>query len=124
MGPYPEGRRPRTSPPTLREHVATSCRVLAAAGQGDLIWGHASARDPEGRGVWMKSAEWGLDEVTPERVHLVAPDGEVLSGDGPRHSEYPIHTEVMAAAPTSAASCTPTRRTRWPSPRPASRCGR
>jgi L-fuculose-phosphate aldolase len=83
----------------LRDDVATSCRVLAAAGQDDLIWGHSSARDPEGRGVWLKSAEWGLGEVTADRVHLVSPDGEVLEGDGPRHSEYPIHTEVMAARP-------------------------
>ncbi|KQS60709.1 ribulose phosphate epimerase [Geodermatophilus sp. Leaf369] len=83
----------------LRQDVATSCRVLAAAGQDDLIWGHSSARDPQGRGVWLKSAEWGLGEVTADRVHLVSSAGEVLEGDGPRHSEYPIHTEVMAARP-------------------------
>lgn len=83
----------------LRETVALSSRILAAAGHGDLIWGHASARDPEGRGVWLKAANWGLDEVTPERVHLVNDNGVVLSGDGARHSEYPIHTEIMAARP-------------------------
>jgi L-fuculose-phosphate aldolase len=49
--------------------------------------------------VWIKSAEWGLGEVTAERVQLVGPDGAVLAGDGPRHSEYPIHTEIMAARP-------------------------
>ena len=70
----------------VRELVATSSRILAAAGHGDLIWGHASVRDPGGKGVWIKSAEWGLEEVTPERVHLVDPDGNVLSGDGARHS--------------------------------------
>ncbi|SFL31626.1 class II aldolase/adducin family protein [Geodermatophilus ruber] len=83
----------------IRDLVATSSRVLAAAGHADLIWGHSSARDPEGRGVWIKSAEWGLEEVTPERVHLVSPDGSVLAGEGARHSEYPIHTEIMAARP-------------------------
>jgi L-ribulose-5-phosphate 4-epimerase len=83
----------------IRDLVATSSRVLAMTGQADLIWGHSSARDLEGRGAWMKSAEWGLDEVTPDRVHLVDPDGEVISGDGPRHSEYPIHTEILAARP-------------------------
>jgi L-ribulose-5-phosphate 4-epimerase len=82
---------------TIRDLVATSSRILAAAGQDDLIWGHASARDPEGKGVWIKSAEWGLDEITPDRVHLVDPEGNVLSGDGQRHSEFPIHTEIMAA---------------------------
>ena len=83
----------------LRELVATSSQVLAAAGQADLIWGHASVRDPEGRGVWIKSAEWGLDEVTSDRVHLVDPEGSVRWGEGPRHSEFPIHTEIMAARP-------------------------
>src|SRR5699024_7362959 len=37
--------------------------------------------------------------ITPERVHLVSQDGEVLAGGGHRHSEYPIHTEIMAARP-------------------------
>ena len=83
----------------VRDLVATSSRVLAAAGHDDLIWGHSSARDPGGDGVWIKSAEWGLGEVTAERVQLVGPDGAVLAGDGPRHSEYPIHTEIMAARP-------------------------
>jgi L-fuculose-phosphate aldolase len=83
----------------IRALAATASRILAAAGQGDLIWGHASARDPDGHGVWLKSARWGLEEVTPDRVHLVSEDGQVLEGDGERHSEYPIHTEVMIARP-------------------------
>jgi L-fuculose-phosphate aldolase len=83
----------------VRDLVATSSRVLAAAGHDDLIWGHSSARDPGGDGVWIKSAEWGLGEVTAERVQLVGPDGALLAGDGPRHSEYPIHTEIMSARP-------------------------
>ncbi|NLU74312.1 class II aldolase/adducin family protein [Streptomyces sp. HNM0575] len=83
----------------VRELVAASSRILAQAGHDDLIWGHSSARDPGGRGVWIKSAEWGLDEVTAERVHLVSPEGKVLDGSGVAHSEYPIHTEIMAARP-------------------------
>ncbi|GAA3598041.1 hypothetical protein GCM10022419_096780 [Nonomuraea rosea] len=73
--------------------------MLAAAGQGDLIWGHSSARDPDGRGVWIKAAEWGMEEVTADRVHLVDDQGAVVEGEGARHSEYPIHTEIMAARP-------------------------
>jgi len=87
----------------VRERVATACRVLAAAGHDDLIWGHASVRDHDGNGVWIKSAEWSLGEVTAERVHLVDADGTVLAGDGQRHSEYPIHTEIMAARPDVGA---------------------
>jgi len=74
-------------------------RALAAAGQADMVWGHASVRDPGGRGAWMKSAGWGLEEIDAAKIVLVGPDGEVASGEGPRHIEYPIHTEIMAARP-------------------------
>ena len=74
-------------------------RALAAAGQGDMVWGHASIRDPDGRGAWMKAAGWGLEEIDAEKVILVGPDGAVLEGTGPRHIEYPIHTGIMAARP-------------------------
>jgi L-ribulose-5-phosphate 4-epimerase len=84
----------------IRETVAVASRVLAMAGHGDLVWGHASARDPQvENAVWIKASGWGLEEVTPARVQLVNGTGEVLRGEGPRHSEYPIHTEVMAARP-------------------------
>lgn len=81
----------------LRDLVSLGCRVLGAADQGDLIWGHVSARDPDGRGIWMKASGYGFEEVGPDRVLLVSWDGEVLSGEGRRHLEYPIHTEVMKA---------------------------
>ncbi|MDP9417201.1 MAG: class II aldolase/adducin family protein [Actinomycetota bacterium] len=81
----------------LRGLVSLACRVLGEADQGDLIWGHVSARDPEGRGVWMKAAGLGFDEVSPDDVVLVSWDGGVLSGTGSRHAEFPIHTEVMRA---------------------------
>ncbi len=76
-----------------------ACRALAAAGQADMVWGHASVRDPDGRGVWTKSAGWGLEEIDVSRVILVSPEGEILDGTGPRHVEYLIHTEIMAARP-------------------------
>jgi len=79
----------------LRELVSLGCRVLALEGQDDYIWGHVSARDPDGRGVWMKAGARGFEEVTPDDVLLVGWDGTVLLGSGKRHSEYPIHTEIM-----------------------------
>jgi L-fuculose-phosphate aldolase len=83
----------------IRELVSLASRVLGQADQGDFIWGHASARDPDGRGVWIKRSRIGLAEVGPGQVHLVSPEGEVLDGDGPRHLEFPIHTEIMLARP-------------------------
>src|SRR5271170_3597885 len=84
--------------PLIAETAAAN-RALGASGQSDMVWGHASIRDPQGRGIWMKAAGWSFDEVTPARVLLVTPDGEVLAGSGPLHIEYPIHTEVMIARP-------------------------
>jgi L-ribulose-5-phosphate 4-epimerase len=77
--------------------VATGCRVLGDAGHGDLVWGHVSARDPQDRGVWMKASTYGFEEVVADRVLLVDDSGAVLDGDGRRHAEYPIHTEIVRA---------------------------
>ena len=82
---------------SLRDDVALGCRILATEDQGDFVWGHVSVRDAEGRGVWMKAAGFGFDEMTATQVILVSWDGEVLEGDGRRHVEYPIHTELMRA---------------------------
>jgi len=87
----------------LQQMVSLGCRVLGQADQGDLIWGHLSARDPSGRGVWMKASGLGFEEVGPDQVLLVSWDGEVLEGTGRRHVEFPIHTEVMRARPEVGA---------------------
>lgn len=83
----------------VRILVSLASRILGAADQGDFIWGHASARDPQQRGAWIKHSGIGLSEVTPDRVHLVSPQGDVLDGLGPRHIEFPIHTEILLARP-------------------------
>ena len=81
----------------LRAEVALGCRILGREDQGDFVWGHVSARDPEGRGVWMKASTLGFEEIGPDNVILVSWDGEVLEGEGRRHAEFPIHTELMRA---------------------------
>jgi L-ribulose-5-phosphate 4-epimerase len=83
----------------LIAETAQANRALGAAGQSDMVWGHVSIRDPEGRGVWMKASGWSFEELTPDRVVLVTPEGEVLAGSERRHIEYPIHTEVLNARP-------------------------
>jgi L-fuculose-phosphate aldolase len=83
----------------LREQVALGCRILAATGHDDFVWGHVSARDPQGRGIWMKASTFGFEEITAEHVILVGFDGTVVSGEHPRHVEWPIHTEVLRSRP-------------------------
>ena len=79
--------------------VARAGRVLALAGQGDLIWGHVSVRDAEGRGVWIKRRGIGFEETVEGDVHLVDPTGTVVVGEGLPHAEVHIHTQIMAERP-------------------------
>lgn len=81
------------------DDVLAGCAALDAAGLGDMIWGHPSVRDTDGRGAWMKAAGYGFDEIDSERVVLVSWSGEVLEGSGRRHLEYAIHTQVYRARP-------------------------
>lgn len=83
------------TPAEVRALSVRACQVLAASGQSDMVWGHAGLRDPDGRGVWMKCAGWGFEEIDASRIVLVTPEGEVLEGTGRRHIEYPIHTEII-----------------------------
>ncbi|MFJ9889443.1 class II aldolase/adducin family protein [Streptomyces sp. NPDC091287] len=81
------------------EQVVGASQALAAAGLSDMVWGHAAVRDREGRGVWMKASGWGFEEVDADRVVLVDRSGDVVHGEGKRHLEYPIHTEIMERRP-------------------------
>jgi L-fuculose-phosphate aldolase len=78
-----------------QQEIVTACRVLEIAGQADMVWGHVSVRDPEGRGLWLKGSNLGFDEVKESDVILLSWDGEILEGSAGRHVEYPIHTEIM-----------------------------
>ncbi|MCE7011070.1 class II aldolase/adducin family protein [Kibdelosporangium philippinense] len=86
----------------MNEQVADVVRAhhaLAVAGHDDMVWGHVSIRDRDGRGIWIKASGWCFDEIDPDRVLLVSWDGEVLEGEGKRHIEYPIHTRILTARP-------------------------
>lgn len=79
---------------------ARACRVLEIEGHGEMTLGHLSLRDPEGRGFWMKRNRIGLGEVLgPDDFVLVDWDGNKLSGNGGRHSEWPIHSEILRLRP-------------------------
>ena len=78
--------------------LARACRILEMEGHGDFTLGHAALRDPGGRGIWMKRNAHGLGEIRgPDDFVLVSWTGEKLAGEGGRHSEWPIHSEIMRA---------------------------
>jgi ribulose-5-phosphate 4-epimerase/fuculose-1-phosphate aldolase len=85
----------------LKRDLAFACRILAANGQGDNIFGHVSARAAEADRFWMKPAALGLEEIGPDDLLLLDFDGNILEGSSkhPRHEEFPIHAEVFRARP-------------------------
>ncbi|MFG3390683.1 class II aldolase/adducin family protein [Streptomyces sp. WAC05458] len=87
------------TPAEARGLVVEASHALAAAGQGDMVWGHVAVRDPDGRGIWIKAPGWGLEEVRDDRLQLVSYQAEVLIGDGTAHKECHIHLEVLRASP-------------------------
>src|ERR1700733_13448210 len=85
--PDQDERRCMDTEERLIAETAQANRALGASGQSDMVWGHASIRDPHGRGIWMKAAGWSFDGGPPARAPLARPDGEGLAGNGPRQIE-------------------------------------
>lgn len=82
------------------DRLAKACRILEMQGHGDMSLGHLSLRDPEGSGFWMKRNRAGLGEIMgPRDFVLVSFSGDKLSGEGGRHSEWPIHSEILKRRP-------------------------
>jgi L-fuculose-phosphate aldolase len=78
------------------DRLALGCRILELEGHGDMSLGHLSLRDPEGRGFWLKRNRIGLEEVRGvEDFVLVNFEGKQIAGSGGRHSEWPIHSEIL-----------------------------
>lgn len=76
--------------------LVKASRMLELLGHSDRIWGHIAMRDPEGRGFWIKRHAISLGEVFDiSDFQLTAFDGTPLTGEGRRHSEWPIHGEIM-----------------------------
>jgi ribulose-5-phosphate 4-epimerase/fuculose-1-phosphate aldolase len=82
--------------------VAEANWALAAAGQSDLVWGHVSLRVAEGSAL-MKVAGLGFEEIGVGDLVVVGRHGGIRAGTGPRHIEYCIHTEILAARPDVGA---------------------
>ncbi|HXF87845.1 MAG TPA: class II aldolase/adducin family protein [Xanthobacteraceae bacterium] len=84
----------------LREKLIHAGRVLVDEGQGDYVWGHISARLPDGSGRFlMKPGCIGLEELTQDNIITCDIEGERVAGTWPRHNEVFIHSEVMRARP-------------------------
>ena len=85
---------------TLLQKLATAHRILEMEGHGDMILGHVSVRDPEGRGFWCKRKALGMGEIISDADFTLQDlDGKKLAGDGDCHNEWPIHSEILRVRP-------------------------
>ena len=94
---------PATDERALKRDLVLACRILAAEGQVDTIYGHVSARLPGTDSVWMKGSGVGLDEVREEHLVRIDLGGAQREGWPRLHEEWPIHTELMRDRPEVAA---------------------
>jgi len=86
------------------DEAAITHRILEMEGHGDMTQGHLSLRDPAGRGFWLKRHGIGLGEVIDHHDFILLDlDGHRLAGEGGRHSEWPIHSEIYRRRPEIAA---------------------
>jgi L-fuculose-phosphate aldolase len=99
----------------LRRKLAYACRILAAHGQNDTVYGHVTHRLSRADTFWMKPAAMGLDEMTAETAIRLDLDGQVVEGALPRHVEFPIHSEIFRARPE--VTCVIHTHTTWKVPR-------
>lgn len=84
----------------IRERLIDACLILDAEDLGDLTRGHVSVRVPGDAGhFYMKPHSHGFDEVTPENIVVCNLEGEKVGGEGRRHSEVYIHSEIYKARP-------------------------
>jgi L-fuculose-phosphate aldolase len=88
---------------TTRERLteaARACRILDMEGHGDMTLGHLSLRADDGAGFWLKRNRIGLGEVLgADDFVLLDWDGKQIAGGGGRHSEWPIHSEILRLRP-------------------------
>lgn len=99
-----DGELPQTLVDEL-DKLAAACRILELEGHGNRTLGHVALRDADGRGFWIK--RWGITfgEVHDWRDFMLLDfDGNRLLGDGRRHSEWPIHSEIFKRRPDINAS--------------------
>lgn len=84
----------------LLAEAARACRILDMEGHGDMTLGHLSVRASGGTGFWMKRNQIGLGEVLgADDFVMVDWEGRQIAGSGGRHSEWPIHSEILRARP-------------------------
>lgn len=92
----------------LRRELAYACRILAANGQNDTVYGHVTYREAGANAFWMKPAALGLDEITPETLIRVDLEGRVVEAVvSAINLERASQVQLLAAASGQSLRWTP-----------------
>ena len=84
----------------LKDKLILAGKILVAQGQDDFTRGHISVRLPDNPSLFlMKPHSIGFDELTRENILTIDLEGKVVAGQGRRHSEVFIHSEIFRARP-------------------------
>jgi len=82
----------------IKRTLILAGKILVAEGQDDFTRGHISMRLPDDAALFMmKPHSIGLDELTLDNILTIDLDGNVTAGNGRRHSEVFIHSEIFKA---------------------------
>jgi ribulose-5-phosphate 4-epimerase/fuculose-1-phosphate aldolase len=88
---------------SIREKIATGCRILAQHGLAHEILGHISVRIPDTDQMWLRCRgveEEGVRYTQPGAVQRIAFDGSGPVADGYQlPMELPIHGQILAGRP-------------------------
>lgn len=76
---------------TLKEQVLEASLDLVRHHLVVYTWGNVSARDPESGNVVIKPSGVPYDEMRPEHMVVLDPDGKKLEGDLKPSSDAPTH---------------------------------
>lgn len=83
----------------LKEKVYRANMDLKKYGLILFTWGNASERDPETGLIVIKPSGVEYDEMKPEDMVVVAPDGKIVEGNLRPSSDTPTHLEIYRRHP-------------------------
>lgn len=84
---------------SVRDAVATTCRILFTFGHDSALSGQITARAEEKGTYWTQRLGLGLDEIASDNLLLVDEDLKVLQGDGMPNPANRFHSWLYRARP-------------------------
>lgn len=84
---------------SLQAAVCRANRLLPKLGLVDLTWGNVSGRDPRSGLIAIKPSGVDYEELEPDGMVVLTPDGKIVRGDLRPSSDTPTHLELYRTFP-------------------------